>query len=552
MRGEHRSLGQAAHKGSKSFYLIATALILLAGALVRCYRVGDQIILDDEWHALNVVQNTGYAFIFSHLGHADHSIPLALFYEWLSHGLGLDEITMRLPSLIAGVAVIVIFPLLLRPWLSRDERLVAAALLAISPFLINFSRVARPYSLLTLLAACSLPLAWRWWKNAHRGFGFAWYVCIVLAAWLNPLSLAITLAPFLWFGVEAIIAGVAGKGWRPLFRLFFLGTAALATVVGLFWEPFSTDFISLVIKSGMDSTNPDTWIVVLSLFSGSGYDAMVLIMSLAALAGLIILWLRAGMFSAYLAFVALLSGLVVAKTGAQWINYGLVPARYLSGLLPVFIALAAITLVSVAGWLQRLLHLPAIALHGLTLLAVLILLLTGPMRSWDMQHSQFVHHLANQFDFKPSRNAILQAHESLQFEPFYTEIAKLHPRHDAVIIEAPWYLESNFNPLYASQRIHGQRVLIGFVGGLCAGRLYGELRPEVPGLKFRNFVWLTDVLSGTVSADYLVLRRTGIDGARPIDMKFQVCEKAIRERFGAPWRTTGNASVFKLDSRTSG
>ena len=227
MGNEHQSRGQAGSEEPKTFYWIAGALILLAGALIRCYRVGDQIILDDEWHALNVVQNTGYAFIFSHLGHADHSIPLSLFYEWLSHGFGLDEITMRLPSLIAGVAVIAIFPLLMRPWLSRDERLMTAALLAISPFLINFSRVARPYSLLTLLTACSLPLVWRWWKDSHRGFGFSWYVCTVLAAWLNPISLTISLAPFPWFGVEAMVAGATGNGWRPLFRLLALGMAAL-------------------------------------------------------------------------------------------------------------------------------------------------------------------------------------------------------------------------------------------------------------------------------------------------------------------------------------
>jgi len=548
MQGEQPSRSDVTGEVSKTFYWIAGALILLAGGLIRCFRIGDQIVLDDEWHALNVVQNTGYAFIFSHLGHADHSIPLALFYEWLSHSFGLDEITMRLPSLIAGIGVIVIFPLLMRPWLCRYERLVTAALLAISPFLINFSRVARPYSMITLLTACSLPLAWRWWKNSRGGSGVAWFMCTVLAAWLNPISLTISLAPFLWFGAEAIITGAKGNGWRPLFRLISIGMAAGVAVAALFYLPLTTDFISLTIKSGMDRTNPETWAVLLALFSGSGHDLVALAMTLAALAGLVILSMRAGMFGAWLAFVALVSGMAVAMTGAQWINYGLVPARYLSGLLPVFLALVSIALVSAGRRLQKVSHHSTIALHGFTLVVLLVLVTTGPLLSWDMLHSQFVHHLANQFDFKPSRNAILKAHESLQFEPFYAEIAKLHPRRDAVIIEAPWYLESNFNPLYASQKIHGQHLLIGFVGGLCAGRLYGELRPEVSGLKFRNFVWLTDLLEGNVSADYLVLRRAGIEGARPIEMEFGVCEKAMRDRFGAPWRTTENALVFKLES----
>ena len=138
--------------------------------------------------------------------------------------------------------------------------------------------------------------------------------------------------------------------------------------------------------------------------------------------------------------------------------------------------------------------------------------------------------------------------KSVKVETFYREIALLHPRGDAVIIEAPWYLESNFNPLYLSQKVHGQRVLIGFIGGLCAGPLYGELKYGIPGFKFRNFVWLTDVLAGRVTADYLVLRRRGIEGARTIDMNYDQCEQAIRDRFGPPWRRSKNALVFKLRS----
>jgi len=136
----------------------------------------------------------------------------------------------------------------------------------------------------------------------------------------------------------------------------------------------------------------------------------------------------------------------------------------------------------------------------------------------------------------------------VKVEAFYAEVAQLHPRQDAVIIEAPWYLESNFNTLYLSQRVHRQRLIIGFIGGLCAGPLYGELTSDRPGFDFRNFAWLTDVLAGRISADYLVLRRAGIEGARKIDMNFDVCEQAVRERFGPPWRGSENALIFKLRS----
>jgi len=515
---------------------------------VRFYRVRDQIILDDEWHALNVVQNSDYGFIFSHLGHADHSIPLALLYEWFSHTIGLNELAMRMPSLLAGVIIIVAFPLLMRTWLNRDERVLLAALLAASPFLINFSRVARPYSLLALLSGCSLPLAWRWWNNEGRGYGLAWYFCTVFSAWLSPVSLTVTATPFLWFGVAGISAGLQKRTWRPLFRLVRLSLAMAAGVGVLLYLPLKTDFVSLTIKSGMDKVDLGTWNVLLTLYSGSGHDTIVVAMVVLSMLGLLILRQRARSFSAYLAFIALASGIAVAMTGAQWIHYGLVPARYLTGLLPVYLCLIAMAMVATGEFLRRCLSLPRAMTHGVSVLMLAILIVTGPLPSWDLAHSQFTHHLANQFDFKPSRNEILQAHASLTVEPFYAEIARLHPRGDAIIVEAPWYLESNWNPLYLSQRVHHQRVLIGFVGGLCAGPLYGELKKKVPGLEFRNFAYLTDVLAGKVTADYLVLRRSGIEGARTIAMDFDACELAVRKRFGVPWRASGDALVFKLNS----
>jgi uncharacterized membrane protein len=531
---------------TRSHYWFAAGLILLLGALLRFYRLGSQIVLDDEWHALNVVQNTDYRFIFSHLGHADHSIPLALLYEWFSHTIGLDEFTMRLPSLLAGTALIVAFPLLMRPWLCRSERLIATALLAISPFLVNFSRVARPYALLALLTACSLPLAWRWWHSRRRGFGLGWYACAVLAAWLSPVSLATTAAPFLWFGTVALGAAFADRNWQPLRRLLYMGVAMLVSIAALLAAPLETDLVSLTIKSGMDHVNIGTWIVLLGLFSGSGADAVVIAMAAAALLGLLLLYRRAGSFGAYLACTAVAAGIAVSLTGAQWIYYGLVPARYLCGLLPVYLALVAISIATLAARLQGVLKWPPIAAHGSTIMLLLALLLGGPLPSWNLPGNQFVAHLAYQFDYKTARNPIRRAHESVEVEPFYAEIARQHPQGDAVIVEAPWYLESNFNPLYLSQAVHGQRVMIGFVGGLCAGPLYGELKRGAEGLEFRNFIYLTDLLEGRARADYLVLRRTGIDGARKIDMDFGQCERAVRARLGPPWRETKSALVFRL------
>ena len=89
-------------------------------------------------------------------------------------------------------------------------------LLAISPLLIFYSRFARPYALVALLSSCAVLFAWHWWQAVGLekrrvagggravGWALAWLSCAVLAGWFNPVSLALSLAPFACFGLLAI------------------------------------------------------------------------------------------------------------------------------------------------------------------------------------------------------------------------------------------------------------------------------------------------------------------------------------------------------------
>ena len=528
---------------------LAVGAVFLFGIFVRAFRIGEQLILDDEWHALNAVQDHGYTWIFSHLGHADHSIPLTLLYEFFSHTIGLSEITMRAPSLLAGVLMLVMLPLLMRPWLQRGECMTMAALIAISPFLINYSRIARPYALLGLLAGASIPLAWRWWQTRHRGAGFAWFACTVLGAWLNPVSLALTAGPFLWFGGGAVAAWRRQRHHRPLLRLAAMATAMAAGITALMFAPMSNDFASLAVKSGVHQVDAQTFIVGLSLFTGSGYPIVVAAMVIAAMIGWAGLYRRDPSFSMYLLMIAAAATLAITLTGAEWIMQGLVLARYLLGLLPLYLALAAIGLVLVSRTLARVFKLRSGTGGVFITAALLALLMTGPLPGIHAGGRQFDHHMSRQFDYNPRRNPFHAVLEPVIPEPFYEEIAQLHPAGDALVVEAPWHLESNWNALPLYQHVHGQRVMVGFIGGVCAGRLYGELRQDIEGMAFRNFTSVQDVLDGRVKADFLVLRSRAIAGARTIAMNFEECERAVRSVLGNPWRSTPSALLFRVSHK---
>lgn len=527
---------------SASWHVLGMAIVLAAGAALRFAGIRDQIILDDEWHALNMVQHGGYADIFTRFGHADHSVPMSLLFEWLSRHGGLGEMVMRAPSLLAGLALIVLFPWLLRSWLGRPERLLTAGLLAVSPLLVFYSRLARPYAVLALLVSTAIVLAWRWWRGDGRRFGVGWWLCAVLAGWMNPVTLALTLAPFAWFGIDGLRRGVQGRGWQALGRACLLGGLGLAAVGALLATPLVNDWQSLAVKSGRHYAGLETAAAFLVLYAGSAHAAVVAGVSALALGGWLVLRTRDGGFARYLAVVAVLAAGAVLASGAEWVHQAIVPARYLIGLLPFFLGGAAVG----AWWLLRRLVPAGLVTAGLATGMVLLLLATGPIGGWQLRQSAFAHHAANHFDYRPWRNPYIEVFDDYTVPGFYAEIAQDHPNGDALVIEAPWHLESFWNTFHLNQQVHGQRVRVGFVSGLCAEQVKGEIDPDVAGMHFRNFVRLSELLEGEAEGDYLVLHRRGVPGSRIHRYDVDACADAARAAFGPPWRETGDALVFRI------
>lgn len=526
--------------------MAAAALLFLAGALLRSFRIGEQVLLDDEWHALNAVQHQGYQWIFAHLGHADHSIPLTLLYEFFSRTIGLGEWTMRLPSVAAGIAILLLIPWLLRHWLKPGERLLLLALLAISPMLVNYSRIARPYALLALLAAAAVPLAWRWWQRQRPlPNAWAWYACTVLGGWLNPVTLATTTGPYLWFLPSALRAARRNSRYGPLIRVCGMSIMMVSGLALLLFVPLSVDWASLAVKSGVHEVTSETALVALSLFAGAGSTALALAMLAFATLGWFELQRRDRAFARYLLLIAAAATTAVSLSGAEWIGHGIVLARYLLGLLPLYLALVALGLLWFIEWVthdaNRVGTIQAIA--GIALAGLLVL--DGPLLTQDFGRSQFLQHMYWQFDYQEERNPIRAALADVRMPDFYRDIAKAHPGGEAIIVEAPWWLESNWNALPLYQQMHGQQVRIGFVGGLCAGTLYGETDPSVSGLAFRNFVHLRDLVKGKASADYVVFHTRGLPGARALPMDAERCLAALRDAYGEPWRRDEDAWVFR-------
>ena len=200
-----------------------SALLLaafLVGTGLRVWQLDIQILIDDEWHAVHKLLRASPVDILTHLGYADYSIPLTLYYQQLQRTIGLSEWGMHAPSLVAGVGLLLVGPRLLARSFALPVRAMWTMLVAISPLLVYHSKIARPYALTSLLTFVAI-LAFRaWWLGGRRRDAGLYVAATFLAGWLHAITLPFTLLPFAYYGLRALRPFDAG-------RLAAIGSSAL-------------------------------------------------------------------------------------------------------------------------------------------------------------------------------------------------------------------------------------------------------------------------------------------------------------------------------------
>jgi hypothetical protein len=173
----------------------------------------------------------------------------------------------------------------------------------------------------------------------------------------------------------------------------------------------------------------------------------------------------------------------------------------------------------------------------------------GPMPSYLYYPNQFMGHLRFQYDYDPAHNPYVQLVPRDPVPEFYRQLAQRPPA-SVTLIEAPWRLESNFNPHPWYQEIHRQKVKIGLVTPVCGLRSYGEYPATVRALRLHEFAHLSSVLAGkSYGADYLVMHL--VPWKTPPDASLEWpdvagCLPAIEAKLGAPIYRDAQIVVFDL------
>jgi hypothetical protein len=535
-----------AFRGEELAWRTLAAAAILAAAFLRWYQLGIQVILDDEWHALNKLLGSDYEGIATSFGYADHSIPLTLYYRFLLLHGGLTEWVMHVPMLVAGIALVAAAPLLLRRQTSLSVRTIWMTLLALSPLLAYHSRTARPYALTSLLTFVAIIAFRRWWERERgsAGWGAAYVASTLLGGYLHSTTLPFTLLPFAYYGVSALATARGVSTSQPMRRLFLLGLATVVPLGAAFAPPLLQDWTTLSSKAGSDFVSLDSLYRTALLLFGVAQPAALVVLGLLGTYGAMRLWSRDRALTVYIGVVMLGGVLAIALTGPVMISHPLVLARYALPALPFLLLFVAEGL---GACLDRL-SMPPLRVAIAAALAALLWWL-GPMPGYLYYPNQFMGHLRFQYDYDPEHNPYVTRAVRDSVPEFYTTLARQPPA-SVTLIEAPWRLESHFNPLPWYQQIHRQKVMIGLVTPVCGVRDYGEYPATVKGLRLHWFAHLSNVLAGkTYGADYLVMHLA--PRTTPPEEKIEwpdvrACLPLVEETLGAPIYRDREIVVFDL------
>jgi 4-amino-4-deoxy-L-arabinose transferase-like glycosyltransferase len=234
-------------KSKTQVHLLLTVAIILLGWSLALTTLGSRSLWADEGATAKTALETHSLAKALELHEGYHFLHLSLMMAIVR--VNRSEFALRWPSAVAAVLALPIVYQLGRCLLSRMTGLVAAFLLAISPFALGYAQEARVYALLEMLACLSLLLLtlalqrrrWFWWA------GFAFGTTLLLYSHF-----------FAWFavGAEVIFALVILLHKSIVERHLdkrLLGLVGSLLAVALLYLPLVPSLLAFVQANGPGS-----------------------------------------------------------------------------------------------------------------------------------------------------------------------------------------------------------------------------------------------------------------------------------------------------------
>ena len=429
--------------------IIGLLLALAFAIALRAMGLEGQILTDDELHSVHaaLAMPVGEILQTWTFDGADYGVPTTLIHRFaMDRGLVFSELTFRAVSLAAGLVAVVLIPWLAAPRIGHRGAIGLSWLLAISPMLTIYSRIARPYMLAALLLSCAVLLFDRWLRKHSRGTALGCALTASLAIYSHLATAPAVLGLFL-FGTTRL--GRQPSSARPLLGL----VAATGLLAGALLVPAWESLVE-VVTTTRDGRLPSAsaWASVARLQVGSLSLAGSIVAGLIAGRGVFVLWKRERDFITGLASVVAAQIVGLVLLAPDRVEETVVLNRYVLVVLPL--ALIPLSVGATEPWWPRRSRRARWTEAVIAASSLALLFLSGPLASSDRARNSFRHSLTS-IDFYAQGNRIDRA----KAPRFYQD---LENSAEAPVIEYPWQ-NMSFHAFDAYQRIHGQPVLVASI-----------------------------------------------------------------------------------------
>jgi mannosyltransferase len=234
--------------------LLCIVAILLLAAVLRLYRLGDELWFDEVVTHVRVASLDLWSIATTYESQNQH-----LLYSLLARGalvaFGDTPAALRAPAAVFGVLSIGAMWLLGRELLSRRQALLAAALLALSDVHVWFSQNARGYSALlafTLLASWLLLHALR---DDRRRTWIAYGVVSALGIWIHLTMLFVVVAHALSIARRRLPGPSAARAARLAGPLLGISVAGMLSLLA--YAPILPAVLSVNATEGRGGGIPE-------------------------------------------------------------------------------------------------------------------------------------------------------------------------------------------------------------------------------------------------------------------------------------------------------
>ena len=206
--------------------------VLVVGIVLRILRMNEAVTYDE---ALTYVHYAGrsFGFLFSDYLFTSNQILYSALARFTTLIFGVHAWSLRLPALVAGILVMPLCYAFARAVFNRHIAVILLCLVAVSGPLVEYSAMARGYSLVWLFTIAALLAARHFVKSENLVSAFLMAVFCALGMWATPDMIYPALMAYSW-SLFMLVANYQSTIRRRMFKLIGSGILACGLVFLLY------------------------------------------------------------------------------------------------------------------------------------------------------------------------------------------------------------------------------------------------------------------------------------------------------------------------------